>query len=189
MKDLLFEVGCEEIPAGMIEEALAAFERVARWHLAEANVPHGRVEIFSTPRRIALRVANLPDRTPEKVERLKGPPERVAFGADGAPTKAAEGFARKAGVAVGALERADGYVWAEARTPGRPTVRWRSARSAAAGWRWPGGYSRVSAVRPPLIAPAALPSSRSWRIRASVSRHWSSAVRSSSVRKIASQPR
>lgn len=148
--DFLLEVGVEEIPARMVEGALEALERLGRWHLAEARLRHGRVEVFATPRRLALRVADIAARTDEAVERLKGPPDRVAF-ADGRPTAAAEGFARRAGVGVGDLARADGYVWAERRTPGRPAaeVLVEIVPRIVAGIPWPKSMRWKSSSTPP----------------------------------------
>lgn len=122
MRDLLFEIGCEEIPAAMLEAGIEALAAQVRGRLEEAGLVHGPVDSFATPRRLALRIRDVEDATAEKAERLKGPPERAAFGPDGAPTAAAEGFARRTNLAVRDLQRADGYVWAEVRSGGRPAA-------------------------------------------------------------------
>lgn len=99
----LLEVGVEEIPDWMIPPALedlrASFERLA----AEQGLADGLVVMTdATPRRLVLRVENLPERQPDREEWVLGPPRAAAF-QDGRPTPAAEGFARKMGVAVSDL--------------------------------------------------------------------------------------
>jgi glycyl-tRNA synthetase beta chain len=108
---LLFEIGCEELPAGACHEAEEQLPELCRRHLgAEPSA------VYVGPRRLAVVVDQLPERAPDEFRR--GPAERVAFDAEGGPTKAAEGFARGHGVPVGQLERRGGHVWA--RIPGEP---------------------------------------------------------------------
>jgi glycyl-tRNA synthetase beta chain len=102
-RDLLLELGTEEIPAAELDRALAELPARLTAALAAARLDHGDLTVWGTPRRLAVRVAALADRQPDLEEVLTGPPEKVAFGADGAPTKAAEKFAEKAGVAVSEL--------------------------------------------------------------------------------------
>jgi glycyl-tRNA synthetase beta chain len=82
----------------------------------------GDLQVFAGPRRLAVIVPDAPDREPDRVERKRGPSERIAFGDDGEPTAAAEGFARANRVAVSELERADGFVWAVSHVRGRKLV-------------------------------------------------------------------
>jgi glycyl-tRNA synthetase beta chain len=103
MPTLLFEIGCEELPASACDEANVQLPELCR-RLLNATPS----DLYLGPRRLAVRVPDLPDRTPD--EWAKGPPLSVAFGEDGKPTKAAEGFARKQGVEVAALEQRDGTV-------------------------------------------------------------------------------
>jgi glycyl-tRNA synthetase beta chain len=104
MPTLLFEIGCEELPAGACVEARAQLPELCRHHLgADAS------QVFVAPRRLAFVVDALPERTPDEIRR--GPSERVAFDADGQPTKAAEGFARSLGLTADRLERRDGHVF------------------------------------------------------------------------------
>ncbi len=110
MPELLFEIGCEELPALACREAGAQLPELCRTLLG--SEPDA---LFIGPRRLAVRIDDLPEGGEEEVRR--GPAERIAFGDDGKPTKAAEGFARGAGVTVDALERRDGHVWA--RVPGQ----------------------------------------------------------------------
>ncbi len=103
MATYLLEVGTEELPAEFLTGA------VSQWHarlgpsLAEAFLTPESIEIFATPRRLALLLHGLPARQPDREEEIKGPPARAAF-KDGTPTKAAEGFARKQAVPLEALE-------------------------------------------------------------------------------------
>ena len=103
MPTLLFEIGCEELPASACDEANVQLPDLCM-RLLNA-VPS---DLYLGPRRLAVLVPNLPEKTPD--EWVKGPPLSVAYGEDGKPTKAAEGFARKQGVAVEALEQRDGTV-------------------------------------------------------------------------------
>lgn len=103
MPTLLLEIGCEELPASACDEANVQLPELSRRHLGAAPS-----DLYLGPRRLGMLVPNLPDRTPD--EWIKGPPLKVAYGEDGVPTKAAEGFARKQGVAVDELEERDGTV-------------------------------------------------------------------------------
>lgn len=112
MATLLFEIGCEELPASACREAEAQLPALVRTHL--------RVEptrVFVGPRRLAFLVEGLPERTPDTW--AYGPPTNVAFDETGKPTKAAEGFARKQGVSVAELGLRDGRL--AALVPGRAT--------------------------------------------------------------------
>jgi glycyl-tRNA synthetase beta chain len=82
----------------------------------------GDLQVFAGPRRLAVIVPDAPDREPDRVERKRGPSERIAFGEDGQPTAAAEGFARANRVAVSELERAEGFLWAVSHVRGRKLV-------------------------------------------------------------------
>jgi glycyl-tRNA synthetase beta chain len=99
---LLLEIGVEELPSSFVDAALAALPKIAADALANARLSHGTVTALGTPRRLALHVAEVAERQLDLDEEVLGPPEAVAF-RDGAPTKAAEAFASKLGVAVGAL--------------------------------------------------------------------------------------
>jgi glycyl-tRNA synthetase beta chain len=121
-RDLLLEIGTEELPASFVREALEAAPAIARELLAAADVPHAAdaIATYGTPRRLAIRVPGVHVQTPERTEKVTGPPESVAFDAQGAPTKAAAGFARKVGVDVAALGREDGRVVAVRHVASRP---------------------------------------------------------------------
>lgn len=102
---LLLEIGCEEIPAGYIGPALAQLERVASEGLDVARIGHGALRVLGTPRRLSLHVEGIAGRQEDRTREVTGPPVRAAFDAGGAPTNAARGFAKNAGIAVEALER------------------------------------------------------------------------------------
>ncbi|MCY4593660.1 MAG: glycine--tRNA ligase subunit beta [Bryobacterales bacterium] len=123
MSDLLLEVGTEEIPARLIPGARRDLERTFRDALKAADIHEGaRVAVEATPRRLALIAENLPERQADRTLTFSGPTRQVAFDADGNPTRAALGFARKAGVPVEALEFGpDGKLRADRTISGRPT--------------------------------------------------------------------
>lgn len=123
---LLLEIGCEELPARFMPGALRQLEEAARAGLEALRLGHGPVRTVGTPRRLALLVEGLAPQQEEQVLEAKGPSARVAFDAEGRPTKAAEGFARSQGVPVEALEVRETpqgpYVFAVRREPGRPAA-------------------------------------------------------------------
>ncbi len=123
MSDLLLEIGTEEIPARLIPGARRDLERNFRDALKSANIHEGaRVAVEATPRRLALIAENLPEWQADQTVKLSGPSRQVAFDADGKPTRAGLGFARKAGVPVEALEFGpDGKLRADRTISGRPT--------------------------------------------------------------------
>ncbi|HOI16166.1 MAG TPA: glycine--tRNA ligase subunit beta [Geobacteraceae bacterium] len=125
-KDLFLEIGTEEIPAGFLPKAMADMEALIRKELENARLSHGEVRALATPRRLALLVRELVDRQPDAEVTALGPAKKVAFDADGKPTKAAEGFARGQGVDVAALTTATTekgeYVAVSKRIVGRPTA-------------------------------------------------------------------
>ncbi len=92
MKQLLLEIGTEEIPASFLGPALSDLERRVRAALAEHEIPAGPSELFSTPRRLALRLIDVADGRPARVVELQGPPRKAAFDAQGNPTRTAVGF-------------------------------------------------------------------------------------------------
>ena len=92
MKQLLLEIGTEEIPASFLKPALLDLERRVRAALTESDIPAGPAELFSTPRRLALRLSDVADGKPAQVVELQGPPRKAAFDAQGNPTRTAVGF-------------------------------------------------------------------------------------------------
>jgi glycyl-tRNA synthetase beta chain len=124
MSDFLLEIGLDEIPARMIAGAEAELGRRVNDLLTRERllVPGAKVTTYSTPRRLAVVVEGVLAGQADAEEKLTGPSWKVAF-KDGAPTAAAEAFAKKAGIAVTSLEKitnAKGeYVGATVKRPGR----------------------------------------------------------------------
>jgi glycyl-tRNA synthetase beta chain len=102
--ELLFELGCEEIPAGMLERAQEELKTNIEKLLAAENVSDGvSVETFSAPRRLAAWVRGLAAKQADSILEVTGPPKSVAYDSVGAPTRAAVSFAEKQGVKLGDL--------------------------------------------------------------------------------------
>ena len=119
-KDLLFEIGAEEIPAGFMPNILDQLKQLAETKLNDAHLPFESIATYGTPRRLALIVKGLTDTSAEISERHKGPSASIAYDADGNATKAAIGFARGKGLDVADLVVEDGYIYAETKTAGVP---------------------------------------------------------------------
>jgi len=122
----VMEIGTEELPAGDLDDALTQLREIAPARLAEARLDYDSLRVLGTPRRLVVLVDGLAPRQRPIEEVVKGPPVRVAFDAEGQPTRAAEGFARKQGVSVDALEvqEIDGgeYMVATRREEGQPAT-------------------------------------------------------------------
>ncbi|HKE15539.1 MAG TPA: glycine--tRNA ligase subunit beta [Kofleriaceae bacterium] len=127
-RELLLEVGTEEIPAGFLARALSELPAAVAEALAGARLAHGAVQVWGTPRRIAFAVADLAARQPDLSERVVGPPVSAAFDKAGNPTRAALAFAEKNGADPAGLERTEvsgkkgEYVVCTRREPGRPAL-------------------------------------------------------------------
>src|ERR1700736_1955353 len=105
MPDFLLEIGCEEIPARMIDAAsLELRERVHKLLEREHLSATGSISSLDSPRRLAVLASGIPGTQPDITEQVTGPSASVAF-KDGQPTPAAHAFARKAGVDVSQLQR------------------------------------------------------------------------------------
>ncbi len=101
--ELFLEIGTEELPAGFQRPAMRDLERLLCKELDSARIAYGQVRTFATPRRLAISVADVaPGQQRQELE-LSGPSVKVAFDAEGKPTKAALGFARSNGVDVSEL--------------------------------------------------------------------------------------
>ncbi|MBE0582490.1 MAG: glycine--tRNA ligase subunit beta [Desulfofustis sp.] len=100
MKDLLFEIGTEELPAGFLIPAMEQLAELFHGKAEKLKLAYTALRTFSTPRRLALLVEQLAERQEDSREELLGPSKQAAFDAQGQPTKAAEGFARSKGVTV-----------------------------------------------------------------------------------------
>jgi glycyl-tRNA synthetase beta chain len=124
MKPLFLELGCEEIPARLLTRGVTELAQRLTKGLDALGLEHADLRTFHTPRRLALSL-NVTAGQPDKTEELLGPPAKVGFDADGNPTKAAEGFARRHGIDVSEIrvketERGD-YLAATVSTSGQPT--------------------------------------------------------------------
>ncbi|BAN68004.1 glycine--tRNA ligase subunit beta [endosymbiont of unidentified scaly snail isolate Monju] len=124
--DLLFELGTEELPPTALKRLSSALEEGFLTGLSEAQLAHGEVIAYATPRRLALLVRDLEQRQPDRDVERRGPAVKAAFDAEGRPTKAAEGFARSCGTTVDQLERleTDKGEWLVFRShqPGQPAA-------------------------------------------------------------------
>ncbi len=120
-KDLLFEIGAEEIPAGFLPNIIKQLGELATAALAERYIPHGAVKVYATPRRVALLINDVAERGEDVHETHKGPSVSIAYDADGNATKAAIGFARGKGLDVSELKVVDGYIFADTTTAGLDT--------------------------------------------------------------------
>lgn len=116
-RTLAFEIGTEEIPAFDLAGAVKQLTTMVPSLLDDAAIPHGAVKVFSSPRRLIVIAEEIPEATEEKNEVFKGPSAKIAFDAEGNPTKAAQGFARGKGVDLSSLVVEDGYVYARTHTP------------------------------------------------------------------------
>ncbi len=122
--EYLLEVRSEEIPARMLEPGVRELATRVFEELMARGLGPSEVETGYTPRRLLLRLVGLPEREPDREEQVMGPPVRAAFAADGAPTPALLGFAKRCGVEPDALSRVTTdkgeYLAAVKKTEGRP---------------------------------------------------------------------
>ena len=126
IKNILLEIGTEEIPSRFLPDILDTLEKTARNDLAAARIPFKSLSAFATPRRIALAVRDTEDLQKDLVSTFKGPAWSAAFDANGNPTRAAQGFAKSKGVSIDRLvpTEVDGvrYACAEVSEPGGKTL-------------------------------------------------------------------
>ena len=123
---LAFEIGVEEIPAFDLDSANKQLEKMVPAAFADARIPCDSIEIHSSPRRLIVMAYGVADATEALVEEYKGPAAKIAFDADGNPTKAAIGFARGKGLDPKNLERREvngtEYVFATKNIPATPVA-------------------------------------------------------------------
>jgi glycyl-tRNA synthetase beta chain len=103
--DLLFEIGCEEIPAKMLARQLEELPKFVELRLASARLEHKGVRALGTPRRLAIIVKGLADRQPDLNEEVVGPPVGAAFAPDGTLSKAGAGWAAKNGATADQIQK------------------------------------------------------------------------------------
>ena len=107
MRDLLFEIGTEEIPASFLKPSLEQLRDNFSRKTSELKLPHGAVKVLGTPRRLTLLVKDVQEKQKDILEELLGPSKKASFDEDGKPSRAAEGFARSKGVQVSDLTTVD----------------------------------------------------------------------------------
>ncbi|MBR2773582.1 MAG: glycine--tRNA ligase subunit beta [Selenomonadaceae bacterium] len=121
-KTLLLEIGTEEIPAHAMPNILSQLKTLAEKSLTEARIDFGDVKTLGTPRRLALLIDDVSTTQADVEEEKRGMSSKIAFDADGNPTKAAIGFAKKNKVRPEDLITRDGYVYAVIREQGKPSA-------------------------------------------------------------------
>ena len=121
-KDLLLEIGTEEVPAHVMPHLLADLKRLAGDMFAERRLAYESLRTIGTPRRAALLVTGLAERQEDVSTETRGPSVAIAFDAEGNPTKAGAGFARGQGIEPSALIQRDGYVYASVHEKGAETA-------------------------------------------------------------------
>ncbi|WP_375474861.1 glycine--tRNA ligase subunit beta [uncultured Nostoc sp.] len=125
MPGFLLEVGTEELPASFLSDALVQWQERIPQSLEVNSLKGESVQVYGTPRRLAVVIKGLPSQQPDHREEIKGPPAQAAF-KNGQPTAAAAGFAKKQGVKLDALsvrptDKGE-FVFVEKRIPGRPVA-------------------------------------------------------------------
>ena len=120
-KDLLLEIGTEEIPAHYMPSALKQLHEGAADIFAKNHLDYKEIRTVGTPRRLALLVTGLAEKQADVSSKNKGPSVKIAFDADGNPTQAAMGFARGQHIDVSELVTEDGYVYADVTVVGSET--------------------------------------------------------------------
>jgi len=103
--DLLFELGCEELPPKTLLTLSRALTDGIINGLKEADLPHGEVKSYATPRRLAVLIHDLSATQPDKIVEKRGPALKAAFDNEGNPSRAAVGFASSCGTSFEQLEQ------------------------------------------------------------------------------------
>ena len=155
MPNFLLEVGTEELPASFLGDAIVQWRSLIPQSLSTNSLTSDAVEVYGTPRRLAVLIKGLPSQQPDREEEIKGPPAQAAF-KDGKPTPAALGFAKKQGVEIEALQirptdKGD-FVFVNKSIPGRPVAdiltelvpQWIYALEGKRLMRWGDGDVRFS---------------------------------------------
>lgn len=121
MEKLLFEIGTEEIPAKFMPGILKQLKELAAAKMQELRIPFEDITVYGTPRRMAFIAEGVAETQADVVVEAKGPSVKIAY-VSGAPSKAAQGFARGQGVDVKDLVVRDNYVYAVKHLAGQPVV-------------------------------------------------------------------
>jgi len=155
MPEFLLEVGTEELPASFVGDSIVQWRSLIPQSLLTNSLKSDAVEVYGTPRRLAVLIKGLPSVQPDREEEIKGPPAQAAF-KDGKPTPAAVGFAKKQGVEIEALQvrptdKGD-FVFVNKSIAGRPVAniltelvpQWIFALEGKRLMRWGDGDVRFS---------------------------------------------
>ena len=121
MEKLLFEIGTEEIPAKFMPGILKQLKELAAAKMQELRIPFEDITVYGTPRRMAFIAGGVAETQADVVVEAKGPSVQIAY-VSGAPSKAAQGFARGQGVDVNDLVVRDNYVYAVKHLAGQPVI-------------------------------------------------------------------
>ncbi len=103
MSTILFELGCEELPPKSLKPLRDALQASVAEQLVEANISFDTIKSFAAPRRLAIQIAGISDKQPDRTEQKRGPAIKAAFDAEGNPTRAAMGFAKGLGIEASEL--------------------------------------------------------------------------------------
>ena len=144
-KNLLLEIGTEEVPAHVMPGILKELGEKAEKALKENRVAFESIRTIGTPRRTALLVQGLAESQEDVESENRGPSVQIAFDADGNPTKAAQGFARGQKIDHKDLVVKDGYVYAMVHEKGKATA------------------ELLQAILPELISSLSFPNNMRWR--------------------------
>lgn len=157
-KDLLVELGTEELPPTALKKLMLAFSKGIAQGLKQQGLSFDKVEPYAAPRRLAVVIRALEEKTPQKEVVVWGPPAKIAFDADGNPSKAAQAFAKKNDIAIDALKtendgKADKLVFrsqagGENTTELLPAIVEASLAALPIAKRMRWGASRTEFVRP-----------------------------------------
>lgn len=118
-KNLLLEIGTEEMPANMMSGIVEQMHALAGAKLDEARIAFEKVDVYATPRRLAVIVTAAADAQPDEEVKKRGPSIRAAYDENGNMTKAAEGFARGQGISAADLIKEGEYTWAQVVNKGK----------------------------------------------------------------------
>jgi glycyl-tRNA synthetase beta chain len=133
-KELLLEIGTEEIPAAFLPKALKDMDRIICDEFSENRIKHGEVKTMATPRRLLLYVADVLEKQEDQIMEKLGPAKRVAFDENGNPTKAAIGFAKGQGLDISEIEtittEKGEYICARKKIAGKETKAKAAAKAA-----------------------------------------------------------
>ena len=123
-KNLLVELGLEEMPAYVVTPSMKQLRDKMAAFLTDNRLTFDKIEMFSTPRRLAVRVSNLSEKQTDLTEDFKGPSKKIALDADGHFTKAAQGFVRGKGLTVEDITfrevKGEEYVYVTKQEIGKP---------------------------------------------------------------------